>query len=349
MKKYFITSFLALCCAFSSRGQAPTEAAVISQLFRVLQYNNTEDYVRLFPGVDSLSQWVFQYADRNSEAYQNMLNIQNSLYNSMQFDSSMKEEARLNFEGFLKQSEELGVHWSETVFIRFELDKIRRGRGLISERIAPLRFMGYVYFKDQLTQKTYAFTVFDIMQVNGLWYAGDLVNIFEADSKEKYQEALAADKKRRKLLEQGIVDSTQTEGHVTTDEDEEHQKPSAMKEVAARKFYKGKFDDEVTVQLYVRHIKGGCKEGICSWEALFKFGDQDEFVRMTVSRSDEGKWLFSEDLGGMELMLKGNMYVGTYASNSDKTEYEVQLIEVPISPKKLEMLDKILQSDPEAH
>ena len=165
-------------------------------------------------------------------------------------------------------------------FVRYELEKIRRGRDLITEKISPLRFLGYVFIKDMLNRKTYTFTVFDIMQVNGLWYGGELAHIYKASTKDEYAKELAAEKKRLHDKELGIVDTSDLAKENSSSDEEEEQKMPKMKEIMDRKFYKGKFDNEISVQLYIRHIKGGCPEIICAWDALFKFGDQDEWVKL---------------------------------------------------------------------
>jgi hypothetical protein len=96
------------------------------------------------------------------------------------------------------------------------------------------------------------------------------------------------------------------------------------------------------VQLYVRYIKGPCAGGVCSWEALFKFGDQDEWVPMTIAKNKEGNWIFTEELGGMELKLDGSVYTGTWAAGDTKTEYEVYFKESSLSSKKANALDKAM-------
>lgn len=339
LRRYLLFLFLALNAV--ANGQQKSEADLIAQVFSSLQHEDREKYIKLFPGIDSLSAWVLQYADKNSESYQKMLAVQHSPFLMLEYDSIIRSEAKKNFAAFYKKSKKLNVHWGETVFQRFELEKIRRGSGLITERIAPLSFMGYVFFKDMLTQKTYGFTVFDLMQVNGLWYGGELVNIFQVDTKDKFKAALAEEKR---LMRLGLLeDENNPAEHVTTDDEEDRDKPSRMKEVAERKFYRGAFDGEIKVQLYVRHIKGGCPEGVCSWEALFKFGDEDEYVKMKVSRTEEGHWVFQEALGSMELELDGEVYTGTYTMSDDKTEYTVELNETPLLPKKLKVLDEILE------
>ncbi len=333
--------FIILCSVTNpSQAQQKTEAALIAELYKSLQHKDAKAFGDLFAGIDSLSQWVLQYADKSSESYRKMEAIQGSPYYMLQFDSSISEEIKMNFTDFMDNAKQLSIHWSDALFMRYELEKIRRGRGLISERIAPLRFLGYVFFKDMLTQKAYAFSVYDIMQINGLWYGGELSHIYPANSKEEFQQALMADKRRRQT---GQEDPAKVEHATTDDEEDDEEKPSSMKDVVARKLYKGFFDGEVPVQLYVRDIKGSCPEGVCSWEALFKFGDQDEFVKMQVVRSADGRWLFSEEVGGMELKLNGETYTGTYSSSSDKTGYEVELNQVPVSTKKLKSLDEMLE------
>ncbi len=331
-----------LVCSFSARAQQPSEADLIGKIFNTLQAEDETAYVKLFSGIDSLASWVIQYADRNSESYQKMLAVQHSPFAILEYDSVITSEAKKNFQAFVEKSKSINVHWIETVFLRFELEKIRRGHGLITEKIAPLSFMGYVFFKDLLTLKTYAFSVFDLMQVNGKWYGGELINIFEADTKDKYKHALLAEKRRKRL---GLPDPTVAEHVTDEDEEDDFDKPSNLKQVAERKFYRGKFDNEISVQLYVRHIKGACPEGICSWEALFKYGDQDEWVKMKVARTEEGKWVFQEELGTMELTLSGEEYTGIYAMSNDKTEYTVYFKDSPLKPKKLALLDNILENE----
>lgn len=341
-KLFFILWFL--CFTVKVAAQQQSEADLIGHIFKSLQYDDNKQFGDLFAGVDSLTQWVLQHADKNSSSYRKMEAIQNSPYYKLRFDSSIREACNKNFQTFIDKSKTLNINWSETIFIRYELDKIRGGRGIINEKIAPLRFLGYVFFKDQLTQKIYCFTVNDLMQVNGLWYGGELVNIFEAKNKEEYEKELLAEKKRKRMQALGLAVDDDKKEHASTDDEPENNKPSFLKQVAERRFYKGWFDNEIKVQLYVRYIKGSCPEGICSWEALFKFGDQDDYVKMDVTRTADGKWIFTEDVGGMELTLNGDIYTGTYSSNSDKTGYEVKFTQTPISPKKLKKLDEILES-----
>jgi len=330
----------------SLTAQVLSEADVVETLIRSLQNKDHRNYIDLFPQTDTIASWVLQYADKTSEPYQRMQYLKDNFYAKEEFDKSIKDEAEKGFSDFLKKGSALGIHWDQIVLVRYELEKIRRGRDLITERISPLRFLGFIFIKDMLSRKTYGFTVFDIMQVNNKWYGGELAYIFEAGTKAEFETELAAEKKRIRDRELGIVDSSDT-GNKTTSFNEDDERRPKMKEIIERKFYKGKFDGEIMVQLYVQHIKGNCPEIACSWEALFKFGDQDDYVRMEVSRNKEGNWLFSEELGGMELKLTGKNYTGSYASASDKTEYEVKLVETDIPLRKVQQLDELLDMPPD--
>lgn len=322
--------------------QQANEAMLVAKLFKALQYSDGDAYAKLYANTDSLCSWILQYADVNSESYKKMYFVKNNATAREDYDTIIRTEIDKNLDTFLKKSKTLGVHWDETVFVRYELEKIRRGRGLMIEKIAPLRFLGYIFFKDNFTRKMYGFTVYDIMQVNGKWYGGELVNIFAAENKEQYRKAYDKEKKLLEDIENGIV-TVQKDMRDSTDTDKEDDRPSNMKEIVDRKFYKGTFDNEIEVQLYVRYIKGPCPDGICSWDALFKFGDQDEWVSMSVTRN-ESKWLFTEDLGGMDLKLENGIYTGTWAAGDTKTEYDVRLKETNLSAKKANALDKAMDA-----
>jgi hypothetical protein len=345
LSKKIICLFVSLLLfSASSSAQVPTEAALIENLVFALQNKDSHTYADLFPSIDSMSTWILKRADKNSEAYQRMIYLKENYFARLDFDSSVYAEADKGFKDFLKKTRQFDIRWNETVLVKYELETIRRGRGLLSEKIVPNRFLGYVQIKDMHSRRTFTFTIYDLLQVNGLWYGGELVNIFEASSKDEYEQKLAEAKKKEMLALAGIVDTTATDSTKKLGVlDEADNKSSMLKEVVDRKYYKGKFDGEIPVMLYVRYIKGGCPEGVCSWEALFKFGDEDEYVKMEVTRNEKGVWQFSEDQGGMELMLKDKVFTGTYASNGDQTEYDVKLTETPASDKKIQMLDEIFE------
>jgi hypothetical protein len=128
-------------------------------------------------------------------------------------------------------------------------------------------------------------------------------------------------------------------------QDDEDQPKNVEKIVAERKYYNGFFDNEIAVQLYVRSMKGGCPSGICSWEAIYKFGDQDDYILLEVTRSPDGKWQMSEvpPNAVMDLELKNNVFTGTWIAGENQTGYDVKLPETPASAKKIQRLDAILK------
>ncbi|MBS1781598.1 MAG: hypothetical protein JSS78_00880 [Bacteroidetes bacterium] len=339
-----LRTFLLLLCFLAPawvQAQMLSEKDIVESLVRSLQTKDATLYSDLFPQTDSLINWTLHSTNKQSDLYKQMLYLQNNYAAKQDFDSAVHKKATDEFLEFVRKGNAEEIHWDRIVFVRYELEKIRQGRDFLSQQISSLRFLGYVFVKDMLNRKTYGFTIFDIMQVNGFWYGGELSNIFESSNKEEFENARSAEKKRAHDEALGIVDSNANAPKKYSFDDNDARRPK-LKEIIERKFYKGKFDNEIPVQLYVRYIKGGCPEIACAWDALFKFGDQDDYVRMEVSRNSEGKWQFSEELGGMELKLDDKIYTGAYASNSDKTEYDVKLTETEISIKKIQALDEQL-------
>jgi hypothetical protein len=204
-----------------------------------------------------------------------------------------------------------------------------------------------VFIRDPMLQKTFCFTVGDVLQIGGKWYGGTLTHIFPAETKDAFDQHLEAYRKAVKLGKDYIPVLVKSED----DNDDGERKavtPAAAggnrKLVVERRFYRGKFDNEISVQLYVRGLRGTCPEGICSWEAAFKFGDQDDWTPMSVSRSADGKWTFTEipPDGVLEVELKGSTYSGTWNASDDGTGYEAVLKEEVPSGTKLKALEAIM-------
>ncbi len=116
------------------------------------------------------------------------------------------------------------------------------------------------------------------------------------------------------------------------------------REVVDRKFYKGKFDEEIPVELYVRYMKDANGKVTKYWDALYKFGDMPEYVKLDVSKSDEDKWLFEEPVATMELDLNGKTYTGSWTNGENQTGYDAELQQAQISQEKIMRLDKILEN-----
>lgn len=318
-----------------------SEAALIGKLFRSIQFNEPEVFVSIFPSSDSVLHWLEKSSESDTDAVRRpeLLPPDTAVWLS---DTFIRKRALENLEDFLKNSRELKIRMNETVFVRYELVRFSRPEGLFNGALKDSKYVGYLFFKNPLNRKSYGFSVRDIFFINGQWYGGLTGKIFEADNKEAYERAFLADRKRQRLIAAGKLTDTARKNK-EAEEDEKNESSATLREVADRKFYKGRFDNEIAVQLYVRYLKGGCPEGICSWEALFKFGDEDEYIKMEVSKTTDGRWIFAENLGSMELILKDETYTGDYESSNDNTGYKVRFSEVPLSEKKAQKLDYLLQ------
>ena len=116
------------------------------------------------------------------------------------------------------------------------------------------------------------------------------------------------------------------------------------REVVDRKYYKGKFDDEIPVELYVRYMKDKQDKITKYWDALYKFGDMSEYVKLDVSKAPDEKWLFEEPVASMELDLAGKQYSGSWTNGGNQTGYDAELTQKELSQKKIEELDYILEN-----
>jgi hypothetical protein len=197
----------------------------------------------------------------------------------------------------------------------------------------------------------------DIFTFKDKWYGGRLVNVLEAETIDEYLDKFAAERKieKEKLLNEmygtveiaDVRDSVKPLAKAASDEEDDEDKEEMKKEVVERRYYKGSFD-ETGVELYIRGMKGTCMEPACSWEAMYRFQDMDDFIRLEVTRTPDGTWHFNEEpeVGSMELKLKGDKFTGTWMSLKDKTEYEVTLTEQKeVKGKKLMQMDTIMENN----
>jgi len=114
--------------------------------------------------------------------------------------------------------------------------------------------------------------------------------------------------------------------------------------VVDRKYYEGKFDDEIPVELYVRYMRDPLHKQATFFDALYKFGDQKDYIRLEVNKTDD-KWEFDDDppVGSMELVLKNKIYTGQWTNNETQSGYDVVMKEMLLAPRKMEKLEKILE------
>jgi len=317
---------------------AKTEQALINKLEGCLADKDAECYIRLWPGLDTLTMLVMQYSDTNSAEFREAQSFQNDPVRIMRADSFFNARLRHDFDTLIKIGEELGIRWGSIIPVRYELIKQRETRERLYEKLAPTRFVGYLFFADITTRRSYGLMVGDIMEINKAYYGGKLGELYEAGNRDEWDEARYY---LRKHPESRSDTTKKPEEHADEDNQERNKKSPEI--VADRKLYTGYLDNEIPIQLYVRSLKGGCPQGICSWEAIYKFGDQDEWVLLNVTRTEGDKWQFVEGSsnGSMDLVMKGKTYTGDWATSDGQTGYDVKVTEAPISEKKTKRLDEI--------
>jgi hypothetical protein len=280
---------------------------------------------------------IVKNTDPSSALHQQMAQRLESPDELQIYEGSLDSARFADFDSLRARGDAIGVRWRDVQFQRFELERLRNTRDTLWEKVAPLRFLGYVFLRDPLSNKSYGFTVGDMMQIDGKWYGGTLSRVFEAGSKFEFDQHLAAARKAERKGE--VYTGGATLQMPDTMEAQVAEEPGKV--IVDRKYYTGTFDNEISVQLYIRGLKGDCGQPICLWEAVFKFGDQ-EFIPMTVTRTTDS-WIFAEDPGpgAMELSLKGDTFTGTWTSSADNTGYEVKLTETAPSNKKLRVLEEV--------
>ncbi len=317
----------------SKRGS--TEQGLVNRLQACLAAKDAYCYIDLWPDLDTLTKLAMKYSDSSSDDFREAMALQDQPVRIMQADSLFKARLKASFDTVIAAGEELGVHWESIIPIRYELVKMRETRNRLYEKLAPVRFVGYIFFVDALTRRSYGILAGDILQLGGDWYGGRIRELYEASTRDEWEEARHLARKQRKAGKDSVVKE-----EISTEQQQELN-AAAPHVVADRKFYAGMFDNEIPVQLYVRSLKGGCPEGICSWEAIYKFGDQDDYILLEVTRTEDGKWHMMElpPTGVMELELKKGVYTGTWDSADGQTGYDVKFNELPASAKKLQRLD----------
>lgn len=350
--------FMGYCaCTYRTIAQPKTEKELVQEIITILQTHDDSGYARLFPSVQIMSDAIATFNPKDSFQLQRINRLRSNMHHLSQFDPEQNPKIFDMLHFVRQKGTDSGVHWNDILIAKYELDKQRLPTELIGfELIAPLRMQGYIFIRDMLTRRRYAIAVRDIFLINEKWYGGLTLNILEASSAAEFEEELAIEERElQKLMaakQNGLLDSilaardsikknkAYAMGEEDVDEDEEI--TPVFKDVAERKLYTGYFDKAVEVELYIRFIKGTCPEGVCSWEAMYKFGDQKEYIILDVERKPDGTFVFAEpELGIMELKMTGDTFTGNWTSNKDKTEYETYLKEkVEVKDRKLYKLDK---------
>lgn len=354
-----------------------SEVELMTRVMQCLNNKDTFAYYSLFPSFDTLWHLVMHNADVSAETQQQLNELREHPQKLLNFDPYYNPAIIWQFCHVLEKGEDSGIRWNGIVLQRYELHKQGISRNDIGlDKVIPERFEGFVFVRDMLSSTTYCITIDEIQKVNGYYFGGQLHNILQSTNMEEFyrrerEENAYFEKKRLDDLkaqrDAAIKDSLEALGINTDTADTKKDttdvppKPKApkkdplvaspapdedtnntKKEIVNRKYYEGKFDEEIPVKLYVRYMKDSKKGMVIYWDALYKFGDQVDYVKLNVSKSPEGKWLFEEPIASMELDLTNKHYSGDWINNDNQTGYDVQMDESPLSQPMMDKLDQIL-------
>jgi hypothetical protein len=338
----FVISGVLAFSANHAQAQSKTELQLLQRIVTSLQRTDSLGYAALFPSSDTMINVTLRKAPQASAEYRHAVEMVSNPTMVLVQDSLIREQACALYRAVFERGEKLSVHWNDIILSRYELEALPKTRDQALEAIASERFVGYVYIEDMQTRKIFAIMLSEMMKIDGYWYGGELNYIFEAETKEQFNAQLKAEKIR---IRKGLPDSLDLAIAADTVTKEEEQLINKRKQVSDRKLYTGMLD-EIPVSLYIRYLAGDCPAKICSWEAIFKFGDND-YTKQEVSKNAEGKWVFVEEESGgvMELELNGNVFTGIFSATLDKVDYDAELKEKTMTKKKMESLDAILEKD----
>ena len=351
---------LVLCCMLiagtgdaygkrhSNRGEPQTEVDLMNSVVTCLSHKDTLGYFYLFPPFDTLWHLVMHNSDHSPEAEKELDKLREHPQSLIDFDPFYNRSIIGHFSAVLAKGEDSGIHWNSIVIQRYELQQESLTKNLAGyEKIAPERFKGYIFVRDLLGRQTFCITISEIQKIGGYFMGGEVINILEASTIDQF---LAKETKERKyfawlathpLVDTPSVDSAK-KAEAKADNDEDNSK--VRKEVIDRKFYTGKFDDEIPVQLYVRYMRDARTGKSLSYDGLYKFGDQRDFVKLEITLDAQGKWTMDDDppVGSLELVLKGKVYTGSWSNVENGSGYDVVMKQTDIPEKKVEQLDNIL-------
>jgi hypothetical protein len=348
------------------RGLPRTEVGLMNNVLGCLANKDSTSYFYLFPPFDTLWSFVIHNPDHTPETMKALNSLKEHPQSLLEFDPYYNHNIMMRFYNVLRKGEDSGIHWKDIVMERYELYKEQPSLALAGyEKIAPERFNGYMFVRDLLGRLTFCITITEIQKINGYFFGGQVINILEASTIDQYMakeqeenryfDQLAKNKKNDTTAVDGAVlsdsaiaqkDSINKADNLLRDSIiNDDDKPETRKEVIDRKYYEGKFDNEIDVKLYVRYMKDPRGAKLMAYDGLYKFGDQVSYVKLLITKTPDGKWEMEDDLplGSMELKLENKVYKGTWLNNASQTGYDVALQQTDISEKRMELLDKILE------
>lgn len=362
--KQVIVLLVFIISSAAATAQQKSEEALVNKILLCFARKDDSAYIKLFPKYDDLMKQAMNFRDTDVVSSRRIQNIRSKPKLLQQFDPEYNSDIVKDFDFIYQKGVDSGLHWNDALLARYNLEKAMLTREMVGfEKVVPYRLQGYIFLQDLLTRRVYCISIKDVHGFNNQWYGGRIVNILEAETIEEYYEKLAREKKVLKdvLIAQMYAaadtvgqaeDSAavaakkkQAEAKKAAAEEEEEEDNHVTTDIVERKLYKGTYDKEIGLELYIRSLKGKCPQPVCAWEALYKFSDKDEYIKLTVTKGEGGKLIFTEeDAGVMELTFSGGIARGEWTSFKDKTSYEVELTEKKeVKNRKLFQLDDILE------
>jgi hypothetical protein len=363
--KAVVLGILFLLAGEFAIAQQKSEEALVNKILLSFARKDDSAYAKLFPKFEDLMKAAMNYKDTDVVSGRRIQNIRSNPRLLQQFDPEYNPDILKDFDFIYQKGVDSGFHWNDALIARYNLEKEVMSREMVGlEKVIQYRLRGYIFMQDLLTRKVFCIAVKDVHGFNGAWYGGRIVNLLPAESIEEYYEKLGREQKVLKnvLLAQ-MYAAADTAGQAedsaviaakkkqaaakTTALEEDDEENKILTQVVERKLYKGTYDKEIGLELYVRSLKGKCPQPICAWDALYKFSDKNEYVTLKVTKGEGGKLIFTEeDVGVLELNFSGNSARGEWTSFKDKTSYEVELTEKKeVKNRKLFELDDILESN----
>lgn len=341
--------------------QVKTEKELVHNIIVAMQSHDDSSYAMLQPSFDLLWQQVLGYNDTSAYRMKRLANLQQNPKKLQQYDPQYNPAILQLFNVLIEKGADSGLHWSDILIARYELQKQRLPRDMVGlELIAPIRMNGYVFVQDVLTRNMFCIVLTDIFVIQDKWYGGRVINVLEAANIQEYYNKRGREEKEMQALylamQNGTIDSIiavrdsirkANSPFLGLDEDEEDEPlNNVRKEVVERKIYVGTLDNEIEIEIYMRGLKGKCPSTICQWEAIYKFGDLDEYLLLTVERKPDGTFVLTEgEVGVMELQLtNAGVLKGSWTSFKDGTGYDAILQEKKaVKGRVLKRLDQTLE------
>ena len=365
-------------------GPPRNEAELMVSVLNCLRAKDSLAYYDLFPPLDTFWRMVMHSADARPEVQRDLNNLKEHPTIFIDLDPYYNHTIITRFSDVIRKGEDSGINWPGIVMQRYELEKEGVAHGMEGmQHIAPERFRGYLFVRDMMSSTTFCITITEIQKVKGYFCGGQVLNVLEAHNKDEYIAKERAERKHKIQVEQAeqkrltdsakndngtvhaardslqVSDSAKVAGAAKPVDTMKNKKAALLSvttpasdddknkmrwEVVDRRLYKGLFDDDIAVELYVRYMRDGNGK-VTNWDGLYKFGDMQDYVKLEITKAEDGKWMMEEPAGIMELELNLKVYTGSWTNGDNQTGYDVELTQKDLSQAKSMKLDRILDNN----